>query len=305
MANATHCDPKRTGLSGPPRHTAADDTPRNEATSQTGGARAPETRDMQRMAQENAQLLGNLRSRVEPADAADLNALRRENAELRSKLEELEQLIQGPDGIEAAWAERQREYEALLEEKSEVIRELHLKVQELQSAVPAAAPAQAESAATADPPATAPPATERPPAERPAAELAATDVSAKEVLDLQRQLEEERRQLKDDEETLMSQMRDMEMALARDRAELARHRAELQRLHNDLNRELENANRDSGLRERLLALTRRPPQDTVAKAKLTQVLPKLPGAKPPTESAPQTTETKKPNSGFFRRMFGG
>src|SRR5438132_12314970 len=133
MANVTQSDPNRAGVSGLSRHTASDDTPRNEATDQTGAARAGETRDMQRMAQENAQLLGNLRSRVEPADAADLNALRRENAELRSKLEELEQLIQGPDGIEAAWAERQREYEALLEEKSEVIRELHLKVQELQS----------------------------------------------------------------------------------------------------------------------------------------------------------------------------
>src|SRR5438105_14086976 len=122
MANVTQCDPNRAGVSGPSRHTASDDTPRNEPTDQTGVARAGETRDMQRMAEENAQLLGNLRSRAEPADAADLNALREENAGLRAKLDELEQLIQGPDGIEAAWTERQREYEALLEEKSEVIR---------------------------------------------------------------------------------------------------------------------------------------------------------------------------------------
>jgi DNA repair exonuclease SbcCD ATPase subunit len=293
MANVTQLDPNRTGVSGPPRHTPSDDTPRNEPAD-ANAARAGETRDMQRMAKENAQLLGNLRSRAEPADAADLNALRDENAELRAKLQELEQLIQGPDGIEAAWTERQREYEALLEEKSEVIRGLYLKIQELQSGPAAVSPAEAANAAATDLPATSPPPTD----------LAATDVSAKEVLDLQRQLEEERRQLKDDEEMLMGQMRDMEMAMARDRAELARHRAELQRLHSDLARELENANRDSGLRERLLALTRRPPPEPV-KAKSPVPGTRAPGSKAPGEPAGPAGETKKSNSGFFRRMFGG
>jgi hypothetical protein len=147
------------------------------------------------------------------SEATDAESLRAENAELRRLLEE----------IERAWGKRQCEYEELLEEKSEVIRDLHLKIQDLP---------QSESAPTSAP-----------------------DQAV--LVKLQRELEERRLQLEQDEEALMVQMREMEMAMSRDRAELARQRTELQRFQADLNRELEMATRDGGLRDRLQALQRR------------------------------------------------
>src|SRR5207244_8585138 len=84
-----------------------------------------------------------------------------------------------------------KEYENLLDEKSEVIRELHQRIQELQ---------------------------DRPAGETPREE---------ELLALSEELDCERRQLKDDEEALMKQMRDMEVQMSRERAEFARQRNEL------------------------------------------------------------------------------
>jgi hypothetical protein len=64
----------------------------------------------------------------------------------------------------------------------------------------------------------------------------------------------QRVQLEEDEAALMQQMREMEMALAKDRAELARQRTELQRQQADFAREIEIASRDPELRERLAIL---------------------------------------------------
>jgi hypothetical protein len=64
----------------------------------------------------------------------------------------------------------------------------------------------------------------------------------------------QRLQLEEDEAALMQQMREMEMALAKDRAELARQRTELQRQQADFAREIEIASRDPELRERLAIL---------------------------------------------------
>jgi chromosome segregation ATPase len=300
MANATQRDPNRIGVNGLPRQSVSDDTPRDDQSDQAP-VRANDTRgDMKRAAEENAHLLGK-RSRSEADISAELVALRTENAELRHRLDEWEQLLNGPEGIDATWAEKQREYEALLEEKTEVIRGLHTKIHELQEAKATAV--ETADAATAEAPA-APPVAATPAPE-------ATGASVNEVLELQRQLEEERRQLKEDEQALMAQMKEMEMAMSRDRAELARHRAELQRLHTDLNRELENASRDAGLRERLLALTRRPAEG--GKNRTTGLLPivktadaeaaKAAAAKGAANAA--APNAQKGTSGFFRRMFGG
>src|SRR5262249_56612934 len=94
----------------------------------------------------------------------------------------------GAGGASEGGAERKREYEALLEEKSEVIRSLHQKLQEYQERPTAVAPKEAELVA------------------------------------LSEQLEQDRRQLQEDEESLMQQMRQMEMTMSRERAELARQR---------------------------------------------------------------------------------
>jgi hypothetical protein len=205
--------------------------------------------------------------------ADDASRLRLENSGLRQRLEEVEALLL-ERGASADWAERQREYEALLEEKSEVIRSLHLKLAELREAPPPPAPA---------------------PDPEPGADgLTAAD--RQELLSLKRELEQERAQLAQDEEALMQQMRVMEMAMSRERAELARQRTEIQRLHADLRHEIDQAARDSGLRERLAPLQRRQQEVSSRRA--------APAPAPAPATDGQEGSAKK-SSGLFRRLFGG
>lgn len=172
--------------------------------------------EMSRLMAANQELLtGAGSSPIGDDHEEELRKLRAENAELHACLDEMEH----------AWQERQREYESLLEEKSEVIRGLHLKLQE---------------------------------AKEPPAARAADPSAIEEVARMKRELEEDRRQLQEDEEALMQQMREMELAMSRERAEMARQRNEMQRLQAELNHEVEHSSRDSGLRERLQALQRHP-----------------------------------------------
>jgi hypothetical protein len=166
-----------------------------------------------------------------PADHELLERLRLENAELKARVEELE--AQAAGGAEEQWLQRQQEYETLLEEKSEVIRSLHQKLQESQ-----------ESALSGDTPPAGPAAS-------------STRIGqAEEILRLKRELEEQRRQLEQDEEEMMAQMRQMELAMAKERAEMARQRQEVQRQQAELTREIEQSGRDPELRERLNGLRR-------------------------------------------------
>jgi hypothetical protein len=176
--------------------------------------------ELQRLVAAQAELLEASPERI--TDADELSQLRAENAELRSKLDE----------IDLAWGERQREYENLLEEKSEVIRGLHLKFQQMQ--------------------------------EEGGVKPIMSQQPQEDLGELKRQLEEERRQVQEDEEALMVQMRQMEMAMSRERAELARQRTELQRQQADFNNEVEKAARDGTMRERLQAL--RKPNSPVGEA---------------------------------------
>lgn len=219
--------------------------------------------EMRRLTAANAELLSEMGA--EPGTNAsagcELNQLRAEITELRACLEEMEQ----------AWAERQKEYESLLEEKSEVIRGLHVKLQESQQQ------------------------------ERPSATTAANPVDPAECADLSRlkeELEGQRRQVQEDEEALMEQMRAMELAMSRDRAELARQRSELQRVQAELHREAEQSSRDSGLRERLQSLQRRQNEPTAAK-------PARSPQPSPSQSTPIPCAPSKTGSGIFRRLFGG
>jgi hypothetical protein len=200
-------------------------------------------------------------------ESEEVEVLRGENAALRAKADELEQLLAlaAQDG-EERWAERQREYESLLEEKSEVIRSLHQKIAELRE--------RATSAPVQD-----------------IIESNEPTPDRQELLRLKRDLEQERQQMATDEESMMAQMRVMEMALAKDRAELARQRAEVQRLQGDLKHDMETASRDGGLRERLTALQRRSSTSTPARTPVNQDTP-TPGQSPPSKS------------GLFRRIFG-
>ena len=199
-------------------------------------------------------------------ESEEAEMLRGENAALRAKVDELEQMLPlAVQDAEERWGERQREYESLLEEKSEVIRGLHLKIAELRERAASSAPAAEDS--------------NEPTPDR------------QELLRLKRELEEQREQMAIDEESMMAQMRQMEMALAKDRAELARQRAEMQRLQGELKHDLETASRDGGLRERLTALQRRGANGTPARPTVTQDTPS-PGKDPPSKS------------GLFRRIFG-
>ena len=59
--------------------------------------------------------------------------LRAENTQLRGIIADLQHMLeQGTGQGDVNWPERQKEYEALIEEKSEAIRNLHLKIKELE-----------------------------------------------------------------------------------------------------------------------------------------------------------------------------
>ena len=115
--------------------------------SQTDDAVAFELNDfeaeLQRLSAANQELLAefdahegeeeSLNAQTALAESDELAMLRMENAELKSHIQQLEAAMQNGAGqSEDVWLERQHEYEMLLEEKSEVIRTLHQKIQELQ-----------------------------------------------------------------------------------------------------------------------------------------------------------------------------
>jgi hypothetical protein len=231
--------------------------------------------ELRRLSAVNEQLLEEFQQRdVEPAsavelatphaDGEELECLRRENAALKVRVQELEALGAGQG--EEIWLERQREYEVLLEEKSEVIRSLHQKIQEAQHAQESAIGGESAPAGGAS--------------------CSGTRLGqAEEILRLKRELEEQRRRLEEDEQDMMAQMRQMEMTMAKERAGLARQQQEIQRLQADLAREIENSSRDPELRERLHSLRRTQESKPGAAVKTAQ-------------------PNGQTNSGFFRRMFG-
>jgi hypothetical protein len=199
--------------------------------------------------------------------AGEAELLRQENAELRCGNVQLRELLEQAQAEQESWTRREREYENLLEEKSEVIRDLHRRLQE--------APPQAGGRTGGDVP------------------------EEEELLALHEELERERRQLKEDEESLMKQMRDMELQMSRERAEMARQRNELQRLHTEIQHELELAERDATLRERLAPLQRRA-QEALHRRAPTQS-GQTPAAPAATPAAPQAKPAK--DSSLLRRLF--
>jgi hypothetical protein len=229
-------------------------------------------------------LLGSDRQIQLPTrDEEEIERLRSENAELRSIIAEVNQRREAASAsAQDAWAEREREYDSLVEEKSEVIRALHLKIKELQEG---------------------PGKENRPHSEE---ELQAVyDELERERTQLdqeRRSLEEDRAQLQQDEEALMKQMREMEMAMSRERAEMARQRNELQRLHAELKHELELAARDASLRDRLAPLQRR--HSDVANRKGAAPVPEHRSGPASAPAQPAAKPQPKKESGIFRRLFG-
>jgi hypothetical protein len=198
-----------------------------------------------------------------------IELLKVENAQLRRRLAALEESLNGAGTKGEDWGEQDREFARIMEEKTDVIRELHVKIQELQAAIPVP---------------------EQPPAQTPCdADLFA----------LSDELERERTQLKDDEKTLMQQMRIMEVQMSRERAELARQRSDIERLHLKMQDQLELASRETSLRERLQPLVRQHQQ--MMRNGSAEPGPRASKDQPPAQAAqiaPNTT------SGLFRRLFG-
>jgi DNA repair exonuclease SbcCD ATPase subunit len=285
MANLTHREATRVGLAGMPQ-LPPDETPRDGRAddldrSRDGGL---ETSRM------SASMSANAPAGDEPS------ALRIENEDLRRRVEELEHVLLASGDSDDAAAEAQREFERLLEQKSETIRDLHQQLQELRAQVAAAGDdGAAHAVMPSDLVTQAGPSHEEAQAQR------------REIAEERSRMEEERQQLKDDEESLMKQMREMELSLSRDRADLARQRTELQRLQNDLNRELEQAGRDAGLRDRLLSLRRTQEAPAANHAPANHA----PAARDPAAAAPASIPTPPEpapsikKSGLLRRIFGG
>jgi len=74
---------------------------------------------------------------IPAVDPLELEGLRAENTELRGIIAELRQLVdEAAAKGEETWAERQKEYETLLDEKNLTIQSMAEKVQELESRPP-------------------------------------------------------------------------------------------------------------------------------------------------------------------------
>jgi hypothetical protein len=239
-----------------------------------------------------------------PASSPETEELKAENQELRTLVAELEESLaaasaQGGEGggaKDASWEDREREYEALLEEKSEKIRELFVKIQELEKQGGGSGGGGSGKEGGAAPAREGPADNEE--------LLALSDELERERCQIEqerRTLDEDRRQLREDEESMMRQMREMELQMAKERAELARQRNELQRLHGEIRHELELAQRDAAVNERLKLLQRRhrevsgePADDPVPNKKSSQGAGK--GDQPKKDSG---------STGIMKRFFGG
>ena len=236
-------------------------------------------KQLETLARDNEQLLAALGLKAAPGDvppATDQVSIEEENRLLRARIADLEKQLAGDKPAGDAWSEQQKEYEALLEEKSEVIRALHQKIQELREG---RASGSGHTTPSAEDP-----------------------QQRSELEELRAQLEAERDQLRQDEESLMQQMTQMEMTMSRERAEMARQRNELQRLHSDIKHELEMASRDATLRERLVSFQRRHQEFSGRKGNAGSD-----AATPPTEAQEPTSvdaPLPKKGEGLLRRLFG-
>lgn len=194
---------------------------------------------------ENPELMRTLG--IDPSTAArslghpPSDVLTQENAELRAIIADLKETLTAADNkanekMAEKIAESQKEMDAMLEEKSEIIRDLHGKIQELE-ARPVTPPTPKEEEL-----------------------IALSEELERERCQLQqerRQVDEDRKQLEEDEQIMTQQMREMEVQMARERADFARQRTELGRIQDEIRREMENFERNGLLNQRLGQLRQR------------------------------------------------
>jgi DNA repair exonuclease SbcCD ATPase subunit len=228
---------------------------------------------------------------VDPIEFARLQS---ENSELRRYVAELEDALRAAEGAQEA-LEKVKEYESMLDQKTELIRELHLKVQEMEQHM-------------------------RPPTPKEEELIAMSEELERERCQLQqerRQLDEDMRQLREDSQIMSEQMREMEVSMARERAELARQRTELQRLNEEIRHELDRMERDQGLTQRLEQLrqkhqelmnrrgpTPNPTRPQPARTQMSIDLDDETAQQSPPPRHGQSAEPSKKDSGLFKRFFG-
>jgi chromosome segregation ATPase len=231
------------------RGNGTEETPEEPAPSR----RAPEPDDLEGSALRRAGILRDTpppdddlppsREAPRPKNNSELQRLEGENEQLRGQITELRQkLDEAAEKGQGSFEERERSYESMLEDKSEEIRGLYIRIQELKEAIGSkggGGPVRDEAAdEDAD------------------LQAMAEDLERERMqLEEERQrLEEETRQIREDEEELMHRMREMELQTAKGRADLARQHNELHQLHNEVRRELEQAQQMGANTERVRSI---------------------------------------------------
>jgi chromosome segregation ATPase len=216
--------------------------------------------------------------------------LRSENAELRALCYELEQALQEAAQQGGGDAEaRLREYESLLEEKTETIRHLHQQLQEKQATLQDLEAQASQAIASAQ-------TNQRPSGPVPREE---------ELLALSEELERERRQLQEDEQTLMEQMREMEVSMAKERAEMARQRNDLQRLQGEIRHELERLEKSGAMQSKIDGLKNKLQDATTRRGAAHGAVANSSGQGGNQAPAPAAPAPPARRDSFMGRLFGG
>jgi peptidoglycan hydrolase CwlO-like protein len=183
-------------------------------------------------------------ARAGQASGSRMTHLQAENEELRAMIAELrQQASESANPSQGSWEEREREYETILEEKSEEIRLLYMQIQERErKAEEEAPPRSSRSAGSGD---------------SELNNLAEELTADKSRLEEEReQLRAEREQLRQDEEDMERRMQEMELQTAKSRADLVKQRNELHRLYNEVRAELEQAKQNGAVSDRVETLER-------------------------------------------------
>ena len=219
-------------------------------------------------------------SETEPksGELPEIDGLREENAQLRALCLELEQALHEASlPGHAGGADRLKEYEAMLEEKTEMIRQQHEQLQELQGVI-----AELEC--------------------QPGANSAKTGPAPREddLLALSEELERDRRQIQEDEHALMQQMREMEVSMARERAEMARQRNDMQRLQSEIRHEIERLERSGALQSKIEGLKNKLSDATTRRGSA----PAASRGQPTPAAAPTPSPAPTKKEGLMGRLFG-
>jgi hypothetical protein len=256
----------------------------------------------QRVSRGDESSKASVKHSLDPEPSGDAEMLREENQQLKDMVAELKQALEessakgkgdgSPDDMKA-------EYEMMLDEKTDTIRQLHVRMQDLEKQLAEAGDGGGGGGKSSGKGGDEPPANQE-------ELLALSDELERERCQLEQErqaVDADRRQLREDEDSMMRQMREMELQMAKERAELARQRNELQRLHSEIRHELELAQRDAAVNERLRLLQRR--HNEVASGGSgggEEEPPKKSGQAPAKQPPPKKDSGSK---SIMKRFFGG